>query len=65
VFNSPSSLDYIQGTLEKTFLSSTDQRLDRLPFQGLPVVVVLAHNPDVTEKGLMHLRDQGQILADR
>ena len=41
------------------------QREDRLPFQGLPIVLVLAHSPDITEQGLQWLRDEGQSLANR
>ena len=63
VYNSLRGLEYIQESLEKTLLS--DVREDRLPFQGLPVGVVLAHDPSHTEKDLMILRDGGQSLADR
>lgn len=65
VFNSPHTLDYIRCSLEKTLLSDLHRQDQRMPFQGLPIVIVLAHDPEVTEKGLMHLRDQGQDLADR
>ena len=41
------------------------QREDRMPFQGLPIVLVLGHNPEVSEKGLIELREDGQVLADR
>ena len=64
VFNSPHTLEYIRCSLEKTLLSDL-HRHGRLPFQGLPIVIVLAHNPEVSEKGLMYLRDEGQELADR
>ena len=56
-------LEYIQESLEKTLFSDVCE--DRLPFQGLPVGVVLAHDPSHTEKDLMILRDGGQSLADR
>ena len=41
------------------------EREDRLPFQGLPIAIVLAHNPGLSDKGLMELREEGQSLADR
>ena len=63
VYNSLRGLEYIQESLEKTLLSDVCE--DRLPFQGLPVGVVLAHDPSHTEKDLMILRDGGQSLADR
>ena len=64
VYNCLESLEYIRCSLEKTLLSDL-QRDDRLPFQGLPIVIVLAHDPEVTEKGLEWLREEGQGLADR
>ena len=50
--------------LRKTLMSDP-QRGEKLPFRGLPVVIVLAHNPDLTDKELSILRDKGQQLADR
>ena len=63
MFSCESSLDYVWNSLEKTLLS--DLARDRLPFQGLPIVIVLAHNPDITEKGLEALREEGGQLAQR
>ncbi len=63
VYNSAHGLDYVQDSLEKTLLSELHD--DRLPFQGLPVVIVLAHDPAHTERQLQALRDRGQALADR
>jgi len=64
VYHSESTFEYVRLSLEKTLLSDL-QRDDRLPFQGLPIVLMLGHNPDVTEKGLSVLREEGQALADR
>jgi p190RhoGAP, pG1 and pG2 domains len=64
VYHSESTLEYVRRSLEKTLLSDL-QRDDRQPFQGLPIVLVLGHNADVTEKGLAQLREEGQALADR
>jgi len=64
VFNSTASLEFVRHSLEKTILSDL-ARDDRLPFQGLPIVLVLAHEAALSEKGLMSLRDEGQSLADR
>ncbi len=63
MFNSLPGLEYIQESLESTLLSEVGE--DRLPFQGLPVGIVLAHDPSHTEKDLLLLRDGGQALADR
>ena len=51
--------------MEKTLLSNLEQE-DRLPFQGLPLVIVFA--PDVAGlpfQELESLREEGQALADR
>jgi len=54
VYNSKSGLSYVQQSLESS-----------LDFHGLPVVVVLGHNPDADERTLALLREGGQQLADR
>ena len=81
VFHSQESLQYIQRSLDQTLLlasvhdsmTSTQQQQQqsvtdasaRTPFQGLPIVLVLAHNPQLSDSGLQLLRDDGQALADR
>jgi len=54
VYNSKSGLSYVQQSAESS-----------LDFHGVPVVVVLGHNPDVDERTLALLREGGQQLADR
>ncbi|XP_013387311.1 rho GTPase-activating protein 190 isoform X1 [Lingula anatina] len=62
VYSSSETLDYIKVSLEKTLLLDLESE-ERLPFQGLPLVIVLAYDPGHTEKGLMLLREEGQELA--
>ena len=50
--------------LRKTLMNDP-QRGEKLPFRGLPVVIVLAHNPDLSDMELNTLRDEGQQLADK
>ena len=38
---------------------------DRLPFQGLPIVILFVADPSVEEKEVLRLREEGQSLADR
>ena len=64
VYNSKSSLGNIQQHLENPLLCDP-QRENRLDFHGLPVVVVLGHNPDADERTLALLREGGQLVADR
>ncbi|KAG8238492.1 hypothetical protein J437_LFUL018422, partial [Ladona fulva] len=49
--------------MEKTLLSNLEQE-DRLPFQGLPLVILFVADPSVEEKEAMCLREEGQSLAD-
>jgi len=63
-FSNASSYEYIRDSLEKTLLSNLEQE-DRLPFQGLPLVIVFAADKDVDEKEHSHLREEGQNLSDR
>lgn len=64
MYNSKSSLSYVKQTLESSLLRDL-QRENRRDFHDLPVVVVLGHNPDVDERTLAVLREEGQLLADR
>jgi len=62
VYNSKSGLSHIRRSLEN--LPGENRLLD-LPARGMPVVIVLGHNPDVDERTLALLREGGQLLADR
>ena len=64
MYSTQESFEYIRDSLEKTLLADLEME-DRLPFQGLPIVIMLALENAQTEKGLMLLREQGQQLADR
>ena len=64
MYNSKSVLSHIQQSLETSLLSDL-QREIRRDFHHLPIVVVLGHNPDVDERTLAMLREEGQLLADR
>ena len=63
-YSNPSSLEYIRDSLEKTLLSNLEQE-DRLPFQGLPLVIVFAAEPNLQDKELLSLREEGRNLAER
>ena len=58
------SFEYIRNSLELTLLSNLEQE-DRLPFQGLPLVIVFAPDSNLSEKELEKLREEGQALAER
>lgn len=60
VYSNPESFEYVRDSLEKTLLSNLEQD-DRLPFQGLPIVILSAL---VEEKEILRLREEGQSLAD-
>lgn len=63
VFSNADSFEYIRDSLEKTLLSNLEQE-DRLPFQGLPIVIVMAAEPSLTETDYEHLKGEGLNLAD-
>ena len=63
-YSNSSSFEYVRDSLEKTLLSNLEQE-DRLPFQGLPLVIVFAADQDIEEKDIIALKDEGQNLADR
>ncbi|KAL1130273.1 hypothetical protein AAG570_013211 [Ranatra chinensis] len=63
VFSNSESFEYIRESLEKTLLSNLEQD-DRLPFQGLPIVMLFVGDTLVDEKEVLRLRDEGQSLSD-
>lgn len=63
VFSNADSFEYIRDSLEKTLLSNLEQE-DRLPFQGLPIVIVMAAEPSLSEIDYEHLKGEGLNLAD-
>ncbi|GLH15539.1 GTPase-activating protein CdGAPr [Gryllus bimaculatus] len=63
VYSNPESFEYVRESLEKTLLSNLEQE-DRLPFQGLPIVILFVPDPTVDEKEVLRLQEEGQSLAD-
>lgn len=63
VYSNAESFEYIRESLEKTLLSNLEQE-DKLPFQGLPIVLVFLQDTFIEEKDVLKLREDGQNLAD-
>ncbi|XP_054279717.1 rho GTPase-activating protein 190 isoform X3 [Macrosteles quadrilineatus] len=63
VYSNSESFEYIRDSLEKTLLSNLEQE-DRLPFQGLPIVILFVADSLVEENEIITLREEGQSLAD-
>ena len=64
VYSNADSFEYVRESVEKTLLSNLEQD-DRLPFQGLPIVILFMADSSLDEKELFRLREEGQSLADR
>lgn len=64
IYSNEDSFEYIRSSLEKTLLSNLEQE-DRLPFQGLPIVIMFVPEASIDEMEAMKLREEGQNLADR
>ncbi|XP_076307081.1 LOW QUALITY PROTEIN: rho GTPase-activating protein 190-like [Tachypleus tridentatus] len=62
VYSNHQTLEYIRESLEKTLLSNLEQE-DRLPFHGLPIVILFAADASINEKDLTFLREDGQNRA--
>ncbi|CAL1291985.1 unnamed protein product [Larinioides sclopetarius] len=62
VYSNHQTLEYIRDSLEKTLLSNLEQE-DRLPFHGLPIVILFAADNSINEKDLIFLREEGQNRA--
>ncbi|XP_017768448.1 PREDICTED: rho GTPase-activating protein 190 isoform X5 [Nicrophorus vespilloides] len=63
VYSNAESFEYIRDSLEKTLLSNLEQE-DKLPFQGLPIVIMFIPDSFLEEKDILKLREEGQSLAD-
>ncbi|XP_049881633.1 rho GTPase-activating protein 190 isoform X2 [Pectinophora gossypiella] len=63
VYQDQESFEYIRGCAEKTLLSSLEQE-DKLPFQGLPLVVMFVQDEGMDKKEITRLQEDGQNLAD-
>lgn len=64
VYSNAESFEYIRESLEKTLLSNLEQE-DKLPFQGLPIVLMFIQDSFIEENDIVKLREDGQSLADR
>ena len=62
-FSNDPTFEYIRTSLEQTLLSNLEQE-DRLPFQGLPLVIVFAADLSVGREEAARLRGEGRALAD-
>ncbi|KAI5636466.1 hypothetical protein NE865_10815 [Phthorimaea operculella] len=63
VYQDQESFEYIRECAEKTLLSSLEQE-DKLPFQGLPLVVMFVQEEGMDKKEITRLQEDGQNLAD-
>ncbi|XP_028025613.1 rho GTPase-activating protein 190 isoform X1 [Bombyx mandarina] len=63
VYQDQESFEYIRACAEKTLLCSLEQE-DKLPFQGLPLVVMFVQDEGMDKKELARLQEEGQNLAD-
>ncbi|XP_046620253.1 rho GTPase-activating protein 190 isoform X2 [Neodiprion virginianus] len=63
IYSNEESFEYIRSSLEKTLLSNLEQE-DRLPFQGLPIVIMFVADACIDEMEALRLREEGQNLAD-
>lgn len=63
VYSNAESFEYIRESLEKTLVSNLEQD-DKLPFQGLPIVLMFIQDSFIEDKNVLKLREEGQNLAD-
>lgn len=63
VYSNSESFEYIRDSLEKTLLSNLEKD-DKLPFQGLPIILLYICESDIGLRDLT-LQKEGQSLADR
>ncbi|XP_044766017.1 rho GTPase-activating protein 190 isoform X2 [Coccinella septempunctata] len=63
VFSDAKSFEYIRESLEKTLLSNLEQD-DKLPFQGLPILLLFLQDISLDSDSVVKLKEEGQSLAD-
>ncbi|XP_025200481.1 rho GTPase-activating protein 190 isoform X1 [Melanaphis sacchari] len=62
VYSNSESFEYIRDSLEKTLLSNLEKD-DKLPFQGLPIILLYISESGIGQKDST-LQKEGQSLAD-
>ena len=65
MFSSASSFEYLRQSVEKTLLTSLQEEEGRPPFQGLPLVLVLAADSQLARTEVTQLRQDGRSLAEK
>lgn len=63
VFSDAKSFEYIRESLEKTLVSNLEQE-DKLPFQGLPILLLFLQDMSLDPENVIKLKEEGQNLAD-
>ncbi|CAH1393447.1 unnamed protein product [Nezara viridula] len=63
IYSDSSSFEYIRESLEKTLVSNLEKE-DRLPFQGLPMVMLFVAESHLEEDEIQKLHEEGQSLSD-
>lgn len=64
LYSNENTFEYVRVSLEKTLLSNLEKD-GRLPFQGLPIVIIFVPDNTVDELEIMRLREDGQALSER
>lgn len=64
MYNSHHTFEYVQMSLEQTWLSDL-AREDGLVLDRLRFVIIQFHNPMLSEREINQLREQGQQFADK
>lgn len=62
VYSNHHTLEYVRDSFEKTLLSNLEED-DRLPFNGLPLVLLFSADPNTNEKDIAFLREEGELRA--
>ncbi|VVC36948.1 Hypothetical protein CINCED_3A007446 [Cinara cedri] len=62
IYSNSESFEYIRESFEKTLLSNLEKD-DKLPFQGLPIILLYISESGIGQKDLT-LLEEGQSLAD-
>ena len=65
MFSGAASFEYLRQSVEKTLLTSLQEESGRPPFQGLPMVLVLAADAQLGRPELTQLRQDGRSLAEK
>lgn len=63
IYSNHQTLEYVRESFEKTLLSNLEEEENRLPFHGLPIVLLFSADANTSDAEIALLREEGEKRA--